>query len=111
MSFRGLIAVACFAAVFPVAVALVDVTPSQTPPEPEGMESIFNGRDLAGWDGDPRLWSVRDGVIHGETTKENVAKGNTFLIWQGGGAPRLRAAAFVALHGGEQFRHRVGSGR
>jgi hypothetical protein len=23
-------------------------------------------------------------VIHGETTEENVAKGNTFLIWQGG---------------------------
>jgi hypothetical protein len=45
---------------------------------------LFNGTDLTGWSGDPRLWSVRDGVIHGETTPENVAKGNTFLIWQGG---------------------------
>lgn len=45
---------------------------------------LFNGTDLSGWSGDPRLWSVRDGVIHGETTKENAAKGNTFLIWQGG---------------------------
>lgn len=54
------------------------------PPEPNVMQVLFNGRDLAGWDGDPRLWSVRDGVIHGETTAENVAKGNTFLIWQGG---------------------------
>ena len=25
-----------------------------------------------------------DGVIHGETTAENPAKGNTFLIWKGG---------------------------
>ncbi len=54
------------------------------PPEPNVMQVLFNGRDLAGWDGDPRLWSVRNGVIHGETTPENVAKGNTFLIWQGG---------------------------
>ena len=44
------------------------------------MKSLFNGKDLAGWDGDPRLWSVKDGVIHGETTSENVAQGNTFLI-------------------------------
>jgi hypothetical protein len=49
-----------------------------------GMEVIFNGKDLTGWDGDPRLWSVRDGVIHGETTAKNSAKGNTFLIWEGG---------------------------
>lgn len=52
---------------------------------PEGrMTPIFNERDLSGWDGDPRLWSVRDGVIHGETTEELRARGNTFLIWQGG---------------------------
>jgi hypothetical protein len=58
--------------------------PQAAPPEPAGMQPLFNGRDLSGWDGDPRLWSVRDGVIHGETTAENVAQGNTFLIWQGG---------------------------
>jgi len=45
---------------------------------------IFNGKDLTGWDGDPRLWSVKDGVIRGETTKENPARGNTFIIWRGG---------------------------
>ena len=54
------------------------------PPEGEGMKPIFNGKDLTGWDGDPRLWSVKDGVIHGETTAENVAKGNTFIIWKDG---------------------------
>lgn len=46
--------------------------------------SPFNGRDLAGWDGDPRLWSVKDGVIHGETTPDKPARGNTFLIWRDG---------------------------
>lgn len=45
---------------------------------------LFNGSDLTGWSGDSRLWSVRDGVIHGETTAEIPAQGNTFLIWQGG---------------------------
>jgi hypothetical protein len=46
--------------------------------------SIFNGKDLTGWDGDPRLWSVKDGVIRGQTTIENPARGNTFLIWRDG---------------------------
>src|SRR4030042_611505 len=46
--------------------------------------SPFNGKDLTGWDGDPRLWSVQDGVIRGQTTAENPAKNNTFLIWRGG---------------------------
>jgi hypothetical protein len=43
---------------------------------------LCNGTDLDGWEGDPRLWSVKEGVIHGETTQENRAKGNTFLIWK-----------------------------
>lgn len=54
------------------------------PAEAPGMKSIFNGKDLSGWDGDPRLWRVKDGVIHGETTAEHVAQGNTFLIWKDG---------------------------
>lgn len=49
-------------------------------PAAAGWRTLFNGRDLEGWDGDPRLWSVRDGVIHGETTPEAKAEGNTFLI-------------------------------
>ena len=52
--------------------------------EDEGFRTIFNGKDLSGWSGDPRLWSVKDGVIHGETTAENSANGNTFLIWTEG---------------------------
>ena len=54
------------------------------PPEPEDMRPIFNGHDLTGWDGDPRLWSVKDGAIRGETTPEKQANGNTFLIWKEG---------------------------
>ncbi|TWU57901.1 3-keto-disaccharide hydrolase [Rubripirellula reticaptiva] len=51
------------------------------PAESADMITIFNGTDLEGWSGDPRLWSVKDGVIRGETTAENVAAGNTFLIF------------------------------
>ncbi len=58
--------------------------PQKAPSESADLKSIFNGKDLSGWDGDSRLWSVRDGVIHGETTDENKAHGNTFLIWKDG---------------------------
>jgi len=69
-----------------VALTLVSLTlAADSPPaEPSGMQQLFSGKDLKGWDGDPRLWSVKDGVIHGETTMENPAQGNTFLIWKDG---------------------------
>jgi hypothetical protein len=59
-------------------------SPQTAPKESPELQSIFDGKTLEGWDGDPRLWSVKDGVIHGETTAENAAKGNTFLIWKEG---------------------------
>ncbi len=57
--------------------------PQKAPAEPEGMKCLFNGKDLTGWDGDPKLWSVKDGVIHGQTTEDNKANGNTFLVCDG----------------------------
>jgi len=78
---RCLTLVACAAFAF---TALAADAPQVAPAEPADMTCIFNGNDLTGWDGDPRLWSVRDGAIHGETTAENPAHGNTFLIWKGG---------------------------
>jgi hypothetical protein len=50
----------------------------------EEFRSLFNGRDLTGWDGNPRMWSVKDGVIRGRTTISTLAIANTFLIWKGG---------------------------
>jgi type 1 glutamine amidotransferase len=49
-----------------------------------GFKSLFNGKDLSGWDGNPKFWSVRDGAITGQTTAENPTQGNTFLIWRDG---------------------------
>lgn len=46
-------------------------------------EALFNGKDLTGWEGNPELWSVKDGVITGQTTLEKPTAKNTFLIWKG----------------------------
>lgn len=50
----------------------------------DGWQSIFDGKTLENWDGNPKFWSVEDGAITGKTTKDNPAPHNTFLIWQGG---------------------------
>jgi len=75
--FLTLIALATVA--FAVNTAFAD-GPQTAPPESAEMRSLFNGEDLTGWDGDPRLWSVKNGAIHGETTATNRANGNTFII-------------------------------
>ena len=49
-----------------------------------GFTPMFNGKDLTGWEGDPSLWSVKDGCIVGQTTEAKPVKANTFLIWRGG---------------------------
>ena len=49
----------------------------------KGFKSIFDGKTLKGWNGDPKFWSVQDGAITGKTTKENPTKGTTFIIWEG----------------------------
>lgn len=78
------------------------------PAEPPGMTRIFNGTDLTDWDGDPRLWSVKDGAIRGETTEENPTHGNTFLIWTGGVTKdfelRLSFRCSAANNSGIQYR-------
>jgi len=45
----------------------------------KGFETIFNGSSLAGWEGDPRVWSVKDGVINAQTT--HPIDHNTYLIF------------------------------
>lgn len=82
----------------------------KAPPEPSGMKQIFNGKDLTGWDGDPRLWSVKDGAIRGETTPENKANGNTFIIWKEGSLKdfelRLSFRCNATNNSGIQYRSR-----
>src|SRR5215471_2874721 len=49
-----------------------------------GFESIFDGKTLKGWDGDPTFWRAENDEIIGETTPEKQLKINTFLIWRAG---------------------------
>jgi hypothetical protein len=45
----------------------------------DGFQPLFNGKNLDGWDGDPRLWKVQDGIIVGSTEGVTLDH-NSFLI-------------------------------
>jgi hypothetical protein len=73
----------------------------------EEAVSLFNGKDLAGWDGDPKFWSVKDGALTGVSTAENPVKVNTFLIWKGGTLKNFELRAKYRIEGnnsGIQYR-------
>ena len=71
----------------------------------ESFTLLFNGKDLSGWDGEPGLWSVKDGAIVGSSDNHPV-KHNTFLIYKGEFADFiLRADIKLRNHNsGIQFR-------
>lgn len=50
----------------------------------EEWQTLFDGKTLDGWDGNPDHWSVEDGAITGKTTPEKKLKSNSFLIYRGG---------------------------
>ncbi len=43
---------------------------------------IFNGRNLDGWDGDPRYWRVEAGKLIGETTPDNPLAHSSYILWK-----------------------------
>ena len=70
------------------AAEVVPPTPKQTMPVPSaeealGWKSLFDGKTLKGWTGDPKYWRCEDGAIVGEITPETIVKRNTFIIWEG----------------------------
>lgn len=68
-----------FASAFFLALVLCCV-----PARAEETIDLFNGKDLTGWDGDPALWKVVDGIITGTCTGPGTPKHNDFLIWREG---------------------------
>ncbi len=70
-------------------------------------ETLFNGNDLSGWKGIDGFWSVEDGAIVGETTKDKKIEANTFLVWQDGDVDDFEFTAKVRFKGnnsGVQYR-------
>ena len=46
-----------------------------------GYVSIFDGRSLKDWDGDPSVWHVENGAIVGVSTKEHPVS-NTYIVYR-----------------------------
>ena len=87
--------------------ALLPLQISHTAPEGKGFRALFNGKDLDGWDGNPDLWSVEDGVIVGQTTDPKQLAYNQFLIWRGGSVKNFELRMTVRVKGnnsGIQYR-------
>jgi hypothetical protein len=50
----------------------------------KGFKTIFDGKTLNGWEGDPVYWKVENGSLVGEITPTTLLKTNSFIIWKGG---------------------------
>jgi hypothetical protein len=50
----------------------------------DGFVSIFDGKTLQNWEGNPIYWKVENGSLVGTVTPETILKRNTFIIWRGG---------------------------
>jgi len=50
-------------------------------PDADGFISLFNGKDLSGWDALPNFWSVKDGAIDCVETSEPGGNIQSDLIW------------------------------
>jgi hypothetical protein len=73
----------------------------------DGFKPLFNGKDLAGFDGNPDLWSVEDGCITGKTKGPDHLTYNQFLIWRGGTVKNFELRAKIKQSGnntGIQYR-------
>ncbi len=46
--------------------------------------SLFNGKDLSGWEGAPGWWTVEDGALTAQSTPEKPCTECNYLVWKGG---------------------------
>ena len=82
-------------------------------PDDEVWKKIFNGKTLEGWKApDMSYFSVEDGAITGQTTREHNPPENQFIVWQGGTVDDFELRFKFRLFGpkansGMQFRSQV----
>src|SRR6476646_8077766 len=72
-----------------------------------GYKQIFDTRSLAGWDADPTIWRVDNGIMVGETL-EGKPRGNNYIVYRGDKARdfdlKLRMKIEKGGGGGIQYR-------
>jgi hypothetical protein len=96
------------------ALLLLTTTLSLSSPAAEiesGFTSMFNGKDLTGWEGLPGAWTVVEGAITAESTPEKPCKHAHYLMWRGGKPGDFELRTDFRLQGpggnsGIQFRSR-----
>lgn len=74
-----------------------------------GFVSMFNGKDLTGWEGKPGWWRVEDGAITSESTPAKPCPTAHYLMWRGGKPSDFDLRLEFKLVGGNsgiQFRSR-----
>lgn len=77
----------------PVASAAVSI-----PPDKNGWVNLFNGNRLGMWDGDPKYWSVQDGVLTGKA--DGTLKMNRFITWKGSTIRNFEIRVMVKVSAG-----------
>jgi len=77
----------------------------------DGYVSLFDGRSLKGWDGNPKFWRVEDAAIVGEATRKNPC-GNTYLVFRDMKAKdfTLKFEMKIVGNGGSGFQYRSQTG-
>ncbi len=88
-----------------------------TLPEPidfndhEGYRPLFDGKNLKGWDGNPKFWRVEDGSIVGESTQQNPS-GNSYIVYRDVEAKDFTLKFEIKVEGaggsGLQYRSKTG---
>ncbi|MBI1375732.1 MAG: DUF1080 domain-containing protein [Phycisphaera sp.] len=105
MNRRHALMFAMFALVAMTALSFNNTNAVAADDDEAGFVSIFDGKTLEGWDGDPQFWRVEDGTLTGESTPEKQVGSNTFIVWTGGetGDFELRLEYRIMPMGGGNF--------
>ena len=83
-----------------VACAAILTVLSTSTSSAQEYKPLFDGKSLTGWEGNTKFWSVKDGAIQGQTTRDNPTQGNTFLIWRGGELANFELSLKFKIVGG-----------
>src|SRR5687767_13497349 len=79
----------------------------------EKAKDLFDGKTLAGWEGDEKYWRVENGAIVGEIPKGQTLNKNTWLVWKGGKVAdfdlkvEVKLTGLPAANSGIQYRCQV----